>query len=245
MSEAAQYREVKLGVVRENWTNAGPVVSHMPDQDLNLLRERAAATIADPSVLGLWGFATGTWMAATVLGGFVAPQNSVALSPTVILFAGIAQFIAGLYAFRRTNALNATAFTCFGAFNTVAGMMMLLPFLGIAAPAAGFHNMLGFLLESFAFISLALALGAMRRNAVLMCLLAALCVGYALTGVGQFLINGAPAAAPNAATTGPGVIGAIGGVFLWVSAVLAYYLGTALLVNSTWHRRILPILGEP
>jgi succinate-acetate transporter protein len=217
----------------------------MPDQDLNLLRERAAATVADPSELGLWGFATGTWMAATVLGGYVAPQDGLALSPTVILFAGIAQFIAGLYAFRRTNALNATAFTCFGAFNTVAGMMLLLPFLGIAAPTVGFHDMMGFLLESFAFISLALTLGAIRRNVVLTGLLGALCIGYFLTGIGQFLIGGAPVPAANAATAGPGIVGAVGGVFLWLSALLAYYLGTALLVNSTWHRRVLPILGEP
>jgi succinate-acetate transporter protein len=245
MSEAAQLRDVRLGVVRETWTNAGPVLSQMPDQEVTLLRERAAATVADPSVLGLWGFATGTWMAATVLGGYVAPQSSLALSPTVILFAGLAQFIAGLFAFRRTNALNATAFTCFGAFNMVAGTMLLLPFLGIAGAAAGFHNMMGFLLESFAFISLALMLGAMRRNAVLMGLLGALCIGYALTGIGQFLIGGAPVAAPNAAVAGPGIIGAIGGGFLWLSALFAYYLGTALLVNSTWHRRVLPILGEP
>jgi succinate-acetate transporter protein len=245
MSEATQLRDVRLGVVRENWTNAGPVVSQIPDQDLTLLRERAAATIADPSVLGLWGFATGTWMAATVLGGYIVPQSSVALSPTVILFAGIAQFIAGLFAFRRTNALNATVFTCFGAFNTVAGTMLLFPFLGLAGPTAGFHTMMGFLLESFAFISLALTLGALRRNAVLTGLLGALCIGYALTGIGQFLISGAPAPAPNAAAAGPGIVGAIGGGFLWLSALCAYYLGAALLVNSTWHRRVLPVFGQP
>ncbi|WP_158258681.1 acetate uptake transporter family protein [Rhodopila globiformis] len=257
MSEAAQLRDVKLGVVRENWTNAGPVVSQMPDQDLNLLRERAAATIADPSALGLWGFATGTWMAATVLGGFVEPLASWSLAPTVILFAGIAQFIAGLYAFRRTNALHATAFTCFGAFNTVAGIMLTIPFQATRGMTPGYHLMLGFLLESFAFISLALMVGALRRNAVLTLLLGALFIGYCLTGIGQFTIgnaaaivpaataSGAHAGAAGAAGNGPGVIAGIGGGFLWLSAICAYYLGAALLVNSTWHRRVLPIMGEP
>lgn len=36
----------------------------------------------------------------------------------LIVFAGIGQFIGGLYAFRRVNALSGSAFCSFGSYNT-------------------------------------------------------------------------------------------------------------------------------
>lgn len=47
---------------RETWTKSGPVVSCLPQDEIEVLEERATATIADPAPLGLWGFATGTWI---------------------------------------------------------------------------------------------------------------------------------------------------------------------------------------
>ena len=85
----------------ETWTESGPVLSHLPDREIALLRERALTTIAEPSPLALWGFATGTWMAATVLGGFLPVAYGFAVAPTLLFFAGIPQFIGGLFAFRR------------------------------------------------------------------------------------------------------------------------------------------------
>lgn len=230
--------ESRLVERHETWTNAGPVMSHLPDTSIQTLRERAAVTVADPTALGLWGFATGTWMAGTLLGGFVSANYGLSVAPVLIFFAGIAQFIAGLYAFRRANALNATAFTCFGAFSTVAGIMLLLEPASTAASAAGFHTMLGFLLESFAFISLALAAGAVQRNLVLTGLLLFLCVGYCLSGIGQFGFSGGPQG-------GLGAVAEAGGACLFASAFLAFYLGAAMVMNSAWRRTMLPIIGEP
>lgn len=224
----------------EIWTDAGPVFSHLPDSTIQTLREQSTATVADSSALAFWGFATGTWMAATLLGGFVSASYGLSLAPVLIVFAGIAQFIAGLYAFRRANALNATVFTCFGAFNAVAGIMLLLGLANMAASPSGFHVMLGFLLESFAFISLALAAGAVQRNLVLTALLLFLCVGYCLSGIGQFGFSAGPGQ-----QGGLGAIAEAGGACLFASALLAFYLGAAIIMNSTWRRDMLPIMGEP
>ena len=108
------------------WTEAGPIVSRLSDPEIALLEGRAAATVAEPATLGLFGFATGTWIAGVVFGGFLPASAQVPLAPIVFLFAGVAQFIAGLYAFRRTNVLESNAFTCYGAFNTVVGLTILL-----------------------------------------------------------------------------------------------------------------------
>ena len=64
---------------RETWTRAGPVVTRMPDDEVFALEERAMATVGDPSPLGLWAFATGTWIIGTVIGGaFGAPAAATA-----------------------------------------------------------------------------------------------------------------------------------------------------------------------
>jgi succinate-acetate transporter protein len=221
----------------ESWTKGGPVVSHLGDDEISLLSERASATIGDPTTLGLWGFATGTWIVGTVIAG-VFPQSAFSATiPVLIIFAGIAQFIAGLYAFRRTNVLAATAFCSFGAFNVTAGFFFALQAAGTIGATGAPTVLLGFLLESFAFMALALMLAAIPTNLGLVIVLGTLAVGYCLSGI------------PNLANapTAPGwnIVGAIGGWFLVASAFFAYYTGMALVVNSTWNRTVLPIGGEP
>lgn len=228
----------------EVWTDSGPVSSHLPDREIALLRERALTSIAEPSPLALWGFATGTWMAATVLGGFLPIAYGFAVAPVLLFFAGLPQFIGGLFAFRRGHTLDATAFTCFGAFNFTAGVMLLLGFVGVIQAGNGYHEMLGFLLESFAFISFGLAAGAVSRNVVMTAVLIFLGLGYALTGIGQFLVLPVTAAANGAAGGGAAGVSAAGGACLLAASFCAYYLGLALLVNSSWHRKLLPIMGE-
>jgi len=80
----------------ESWTKAGPVVSHLADATLETLEERAVATIGGSSPLGLWGFATGTWIAAVIIGGLLPFGDMNAVAPIALLFAGVAQFIAVL-----------------------------------------------------------------------------------------------------------------------------------------------------
>jgi succinate-acetate transporter protein len=241
MAEIAEIRDYPAMAKHESWTKAGPVVSHMPDSTLETLEERAVATIGDSSPLGLWGFATGTWISAVVVGGLLPFGDMGAVAPIVLLFAGIAQFIAGLYAYRRVNALLANAFCCFGSFNTVLGVVVLLEAAQMVPAAQGTNLVLGFFFESFGFIAFALGLGALRTNVATVGMLTALAIGYILAGI-PFLDGTFTAAASGSAV---GIVGLIGACFLFVSSLLAYYTGAAMLVNSTWKRNVLPILGEP
>lgn len=219
------------------WTKAGPIMSRRTESDIALLEEQAMATIGDPAPLGLWAFATGTWMAGVVMGGLYPQSTLPGLAPVLLIFAGLVQFIAGLFAYRRANSLAATAFCCFGSFNVTAAVIFGL-WTANLVPAGGYTPvLLGFLLESFAFIALALCLAALRTNAAMVLVLLTLGIGYALAGIPN-LVNAA-------GTAGWDVIGYIGGWFLFASAILAYYAGTALVVNSTWKRPVLPIGGEP
>ncbi len=64
---------------RATWTTAGPVITRMPDEEVLALEERAMASTGNSSPLGLWAFATGTWILGTVIGGaFGAPFGGAA-----------------------------------------------------------------------------------------------------------------------------------------------------------------------
>lgn len=222
---------------RNNWTKGGPVVSQLNEEEITLLEARATATVADPTVLGLWGFATGTWIVGTVIADVFPASAFTATIPVLLVFAGLTQFIAGLFAFRRTNVLAATAFCSFGAFNVLTALLFAMQAHGTLAQTGDPMVIQGFVLESFAFIALALMLAAMRTNMGLVTVLGTLGVGYALSGIPD-LAN---------AMTAPGwsIIKDIGGWFLVASAFFAFYTGMALVVNSTWNRTVLPIGGEP
>jgi succinate-acetate transporter protein len=234
MAEIAQFE--RYVPEHESWTRSGPVNSHLEEQEIEQLEERSVATIADPGTLGLWGFATGTWIVGTVFAGWFPQAAFTATVPVLLVFAGIVQFIAGLYAFRRANVLAATAFCAFGAFSVTIALMFALQ-AGGAVPTAGYSAVLsGFLLESFGFIALALMVAALRMNAALVAILGLLAVGYALSGI--------PNLANAVGQPGWSIVSTIGGCFLIASALCAYYAGMALVVNSTWKRSILPLGGK-
>jgi uncharacterized protein len=218
----------------ENWTKSGPVVSHLPEEEIELLEDRAVATVADPAPLGLWGFATGTWVVGTVLAGVFPVSTLTATIPVLVVFAGLVQFIAGLFAFRRANVLAATAFCSFGAFNALTAIFLAMQARGILPTTGDPMALQGFILVSFGFIALALTIAALPTNAGLVLTLGLLAIGYTLSGI------------PNLTAAGSkSLVAELGGWFLVASAFFAYYTGMALVVNSSWQRTVLPIGGEP
>lgn len=229
MAEPA--RVIKHG----NWTKGGPVVSHLSAEEIETLEERSAITVADPTPLGLWGFATGTWITGTVIAGMFPANALTGTIPVLVIFAGGTQFIAGLFAFRRANLLAATGFCSFGAFNILTALLFALQAGGKLTMTGDPIILQGFVLVSFGFIALALTIAALRANAALAITLLLLSAGYVLAGVAN-LTN----------SVGQGTFGAIGNIGGWVlvaSAFFAYYTGMALVVNSSWNRTIFPIGG--
>ena len=221
----------------QNWTRSGPVASRILQGDeIETLEDRAAATVADPAPMGMWAFATGTWILGTVFGGaFTTPSAAAALIPILIAFSGVAQFIAGLYAYRRANVLDATAFCSFGSLYVAIGALFALQLRGVVPATGDPAVFLGFLLLSFAFISLALTISAFAINIGLVATMGLRTVGFCLAGI----------AGLYGAGIGNFIIGEIGGWFLCGAALVSFYLGMALIVNSTWGRTVLPLGGNP
>lgn len=208
-----------------------------PRATMEFAQERAIATIAQPTTLGLFAFATGTWIGGTVIAGVFPAQALAGVAPLLLVYTGIAQFIAGLYAYRRANNLAASAFCTFGAFNAATAMLAVMQALHMV-PMTGYPVVIqGFFIESFAFIALALTIAALPSNPVVVTVLALVAVGDALAGI-PFIANAL-------GQEGWGLVGSIGGWLLVASSFFAYYLGTALLLNGMWNRVVLPLWGEP
>jgi hypothetical protein len=216
----------------QQWTKAGPVAGPLPAADLQRLQETQEATVAEPAPLGLFGFATGTFAIGYVLSGFTsAPAAAQASTAAVLLvFAGITQLLAGMWAFRKGNTFAATAFGSYGANNTVVAAFFLMSATGVFPKTSSTNVVLSIELFCFAYISLLLAAAAVKLNPVFVSILAALVPGFALSGLG--LIGE------------PKVIGHIGGYFLILSALLAFYGASALVMNAVYGRTVLPLFGR-
>jgi hypothetical protein len=72
--------------------------------------------IADPAPLGLAGFGVTTLMLSFINAGIIAGGATVAVLPMAAAYGGLAQLLAGMWAFKRGNTFAATAFTSYGAF---------------------------------------------------------------------------------------------------------------------------------
>ncbi|MGH7044331.1 MAG: GPR1/FUN34/YaaH family transporter [Acetobacteraceae bacterium] len=252
MSAATEYRDFRLVEKHEAWTLSGPVATRLPDPEIELLESRSMATVAEPGTMALFGFATGTWMAGAVFGDFISPEAEIPLAIVLIFFAGIAQFIGGLFAYRRANALTSNAYCCYGAYNTVIGVLLLLAASGFMPAAGSTATIVGWFNISFGFISLALLVAALRKSIVASGIFFGLTCGYTLIGISMFYPAAAGGAAGAGAAAGAhqmlassaGAVATAGGALLFLAAVCAFYMAMALVVNSTWKRNWLPLLGD-
>jgi succinate-acetate transporter protein len=96
--------------------------------------------IAAPSILGLFGFAGATFIVASNLAGWWGtPQSGLALAPFAAMFGGLAQFLAGMWAYRARDAIATAMHGTWGAFWLAYGILNIL----VAAALASLAESLG------------------------------------------------------------------------------------------------------
>lgn len=215
---------------QEIWTKAGPISAETYDEvELHRIEEHRSAAIGDPSALGLFGFGVGTTVIGFVISGFVPTTSMTASIPAVLVFAGVVQFIAGLFALVKGNTFAGTAFSSYGAGNVIVATYFWMNHYGLVGSTGADKLLLGIGLFCFAYISFVLGIAALHLNPTFVAIVWSLVPGYAL------------AALPNAG--GPAWVGYLGGYFLLLAALLAFYAGTAVVINST-HERDVVHLGH-
>lgn len=218
------------------WLKSGPNYARTSLETLQAYETRTSATFGDPVSLGLWAYATGLWIAGVVEAGVFAKAAMFAVVPMMLAYSGIVLFIAGVIAYRRANAVMASLFCSFAGFNASRGVLYLLVVLHVLPDGWWVENILGCLMESFAWIALSLCLATLALNWVMFFMMFFTFAGFLLTGA-PYLIDVVGAKGTWVA------VGHAGGASMVLAALFAYYGGTASIVNSAWRRQILPLGG--
>ncbi len=185
--------------------------------------------IAAPSILGLFGFAGATFMVAAHMAGWYGTASTPQyLFPFAAVFGGVAQFLAGMWAYKARDGLATAIHGMWGSFWIAYGILQLLATVGtLTIPAAGVFTPLGYWFLVLAVITGFGMIAALGENLGIFAVLAPLAVGSALVAV-HYLVGG---------------LGweRAGGWVLVASSFIACYVAGAMMIASAWGRTVLPL----
>jgi uncharacterized protein len=176
---------------------------------------KTAAAVADPSTLGLFGFATTTLVLSAWNAGFsgVTPGGALGLA---LAFGGLGQLLAGMWEFKNGNTFGGVAFSSYGAF-----WISFWVLFNAAGSAPKGTNDVAWYLLGWTIVTFLYLVCTIRLNYGLVAVFGLLFLTFLLLCLGAF--NG------NAAGSG---ITSIGGWVGIITAVAAYYVGTSNLLKA-------------
>lgn len=188
--------------------------------------------VAAPSILGLYGFAAATFIVAANLAGWYGDDSltPLILFPFALAFGGVAQFLAGMWAYRARDGLATAMHGMWGSFWIGYGIYHLLIALAVLpgpSANAGAAAAFGFWFVVLAAITWVGAVAAAAENGGLAVVLGLLAAGATLLAIG--LIGGVA------------FIETIGAYVLIASAIAAFYVASAMMLESTAKRVVLPV----
>jgi succinate-acetate transporter protein len=175
----------------DRWTPAGPIRSHLPMDEIEREEGLAASSVADPTTMGLYGFAAATFTLSAVNAGWFPATTAIFAAPVVLVVGGIVQFSAGVWAFRKGDTFAASGFGAIGGFNVAYGLYQLLSHTGVVSgPGAG-AGVIGIFLACFGLIATIQMVAALWKNMALVVTFLFLALTYGLLGAGN-IAAGAP-----------------------------------------------------
>jgi hypothetical protein len=198
--------------------------------------EATTAAIANPVPLGMSALAFATALIGCIYSGFILPAtnpSSSLIATQLFFYGGIAQVLAGMWAFRRDETLAATLFTAYGAF-LAALAFTFAPGLGIPTVLVRpliLYSLLGLFYLAWAIFTGVLFIASLKTNAALLAVLGLLFCSFLALAIGE-LVGGNIAAF---------VIGGWLGIFC---ALAAWYTALASLLSSATHGAINLPVGE-
>ncbi|WNM32980.1 acetate uptake transporter [Streptomyces sp. Li-HN-5-11] len=180
---------------------------------------------ADPAPLGLAGFALTTLLLSIVNTNLLKETGAIfVVLGLAAFYGGLAQFVAGLFEFRRGNTFGATAFGSYGAFWL--SYWWIVPRLALGGDV---HNAVGLYLLGWGIFTAFMAVAALRTTLAVLGVFVLLAPTFVLLAIGEFQ-GGAP---PHVATE-------IGGWFGIATGLVAWYAAAASVINETHGREVLP-----
>jgi hypothetical protein len=184
--------------------------------------------VAAPSILGLYGFAGATFMvAAHMAHWYGGAQTSMVLWPFAAFFGGLAQFLAGMWAYKARDGVATAMHGMWGCFWMAFGILWVLVAAGkVTIPANGAaFPALGFWFIVLAAITWAGTAAASAESSVVTSVLGFLAAGSTIAAIAELAgIEG---------------LRILAGYLFIISALIAWYTATALMVNSAFGRVVM------
>jgi uncharacterized protein len=215
---------------------AAQVRAHDGAREADVAPPRASAertwwTPADPAGLGLAGFALTTFILGMVNANAISGKDVFVVLSVAGAYGGLAQLLAGMWAFAERNTFAAVAFTSYGAF-WISFVLLVQFFLPETAKASGMlpaNHALALYLFCWGFFTLYMWLASFRVNVAVNLVFLSLWIAYVLLGLG--LLGG-----------GHSTITHWGGYVTIACAVIAWYTAAASVINGTADRSVLPVV---
>lgn len=182
--------------------------------------------IAAPSVLGLFGFAGATFIVAAHMAHWYGGANTdLYLASFAATFGGIAQFAAGMWAFKARDAVATAMHGMWGAFWIAYGILQYQFVSGELHRPTGAFPALGYWFIVLAAITWMGSWAAAAENKVVAAVLLFLAGGSTLAAIGEL--------------AGSDGLRVIAGDLFIISAILAWYAASAMMLEGAFHHQVL------
>ncbi len=183
--------------------------------------------VAAPSILGLYGFAGATFMvAAHMAHWFGGPAAELVLFPFAAFFGGLAQFLAGMWAYKARDGVATAMHGTWGSFWMAYGILWTLIAAGkVPMPQAGVANQpLGFwfiVLAAVTWMGFGASMAEAKGVATLLGFLAA---GATAAAIGNLV--------------GIEALNILAGWLFIVAAIIAWYVASAMMFKGAYGRTV-------
>lgn len=194
-----------------------------------------APPIADPTPVGIAGFALTTFLLSCVNARLLGEAGPGALTwlPLAFFYGGLVQFLAGIWEFRNNNLFGALVFSSFGGgfWPGLAFFFFFGKDLGLVQPnGQPVGPAIGFFLVGWTIFTIYLWIASAKVNLTVFITFIVFVVTLILLDIGFM-------------TGTPGIVDA-GGYAGILLAAFAWYISAAGLINHVFGRTVLP-LGSP
>ncbi len=182
--------------------------------------------IAAPSILGLYGLAGALFVVAAEMAHWMGTSyTDLLIVPFAAIFGGVAQFLAGMWAYKARDGVATAVHGMWGAFWMAFGILALILSAGrVTAPAGPLFPELGYWFIVLAAITWVCTAAAGAENKSMVITMALLAAGSTISAIA--LLAGLE-----------GLVVLSGYIFI-ASAIAAWYTASALMLNEAYGRRI-------
>lgn len=180
---------------------------------------------ADPSPLGLGGFALTTFVLSIGNAQLIPLAAKPAFLGLAFFYGGLAQLLAGMQEYKKNNVFGATAFSTYGAFWLSLATLTVFESTGVIDWSGYGGTALGIFLLGFTIFNTYMWFASFRTNGAVCGVFTTLEITFILLVLAEF-----------------GIISSVpGGIMGIITAAVAWYASAAGVINSTYKRTVLPV----